>query len=62
MIKSVKVTPLYEEWENLGFKQVTGFGVYVACGAKDVDEILNLIKKMANRRYSIESGEEKDDD
>ena len=61
MIKSVKVTPLYEEWENLGFKQVTGLGVYVVCDVKDMDEVINLIKNMADHRYPIGSEEAEDD-
>ena len=62
MIKSVSITPVWEEWKKFEVKQVTGFSISIDCGIKDADEILNLIKEMIGRQYSTESEEREDDD
>ena len=73
MIKSVNIIPQDDLWKDQALEQATGlgihiecgtreqdteFGIFIECGSKDADEIFNLIKKMTDRRYSIESGEE----
>lgn len=62
MIKAINITPVYNEWENLETKKLTGFGIFIECGIKDADEVFNLLKKMADYRYSIETSEKVDDD
>lgn len=62
LVKVMYITPWYEKWENLGFMRATELDICIRCGIKNVDEILDLVEEMADRRYFIESGEEKDDD
>ena len=53
MIKSVKITPLYEKCN-----QVKEFGIYIECSIKDANEISNLIDFLQNMTdCPIESGE-----
>lgn len=61
LVKVMYITPWYEKWENLGFMQATELDICIRCGIKNADEVLNLVKKMADRRYPIEPGEEDDD-
>lgn len=58
MIKSVSITPVWEEWKKFEVKQVTGFSILIECGIKEADEIINLLKEMTGRQYSTESEEE----
>jgi hypothetical protein len=62
MIKTVNVTPVYNEGETPGFKKITGLDVFIECDVKDADEIFKMIKKMANFWEPTESKERKDDD
>lgn len=58
MIQSVSITPVWSEWKKFGVKQVKGFGIYIECGIKEADDIINLLKEMTGRQYSTESEEE----
>jgi hypothetical protein len=55
MIKSVSVTPVWEEWKKFEVKQATGVSISIECGIKEADEIIDLLKEMTGRQYSTES-------